>query len=93
MKNHLCELCGRTMQAATTAHHLIPRACHSNKWFRSRFTREQMQQTVDLCRDCHVTIHRFIPKEKQLGRHFHSLALLRAHPQIAGFLTWIVKQK
>ena len=89
----VCELCGRQMQAGTTEHHLIPRTCHSNKWFKKQFTREQMQKTVSLCRDCHNTIHRFIPREKQLGRHFHTLELLRSHPQIARYIGWIRKQR
>ncbi len=75
------------MRDGTTAHHLIPRTCHHNKWFKKRFSREQLQETVDLCRDCHNAIHRFVPREKQLGRHFYSLALLREHPPLAKFLT------
>jgi hypothetical protein len=92
MKPQTCELCGRTMKMGTTAHHLIPRTCHSNKWFKKQFSREQMQQTVDLCRDCHSTIHRLVPKEKNLGCNYYSLELLRQHPKIASFLGWIKRQ-
>ena len=93
MKPATCQLCGRTMQAGTTAHHLIPKTCHSNKWFKKRFSREQLQQTVDLCRDCHKYLHRTVPREKQLGREFYSLELIRAHPPMARFVEWIRKQK
>ena len=71
-----------------TAHHLIPRACHANKWFRKRFTREVMQRTVALCRDCHREIHRTIPSEKELGRHYHSLEALCAHPDLGRYVEW-----
>lgn len=88
-----CELCGRMPKKGTTEHHLIPRTCHSNKWFKKNFTREQMQQTVSLCRDCHNAVHKFVPREKELGRHFHSLELLKSHPKIAKFAGWASKQK
>lgn len=91
--NQQCELCGRMPKKGTTEHHLIPRTCHSNKWFKKNFTREQMQQTVSLCRDCHNAVHKFVPREKELGRDFHSLELLKSHPKIAKFAGWASRQK
>lgn len=88
-----CELCHRKTKRGTTEHHLIPRTCHKNKWFQKNFTREQMRITVSLCHDCHNAVHRFIPKEKELGRHYHSLELLMSHPQLANFVNWAKKQK
>lgn len=88
-----CELCGRVTKQGTTEHHLIPRTCHRNKWFKKRFTRDEMNTTVSLCKDCHGAIHEFIPREKDLGRHFYTLALLAAHPKMENFLVWIRKQK
>ncbi|MEL6672938.1 MAG: hypothetical protein AAFR61_12125 [Bacteroidota bacterium] len=85
-----CELCERKV-AATTAHHLIPRTLHSNKWFKKRYTREQMSQTIDLCRDCHRQVHRFIP-HKLLGREFNEVAKIKAHPQMGPFIEWIKKR-
>ena len=87
-----CELCGRTLKRGTTKHHLIPRTCHKNRWFKKNFTREQQRETVDLCHDCHGEIHRMIPSEKELGRYYNTFELLAAHPAIAKYLTWIVKQ-
>jgi hypothetical protein len=88
-----CQLCGRVVKRGTTEHHLIPRTCHSNRWFKKRYTREQLAQTIDVCADCHSAIHRLIPDEKQLGRHYNSLDSLSAHPEIAKFVTWVQKQK
>jgi hypothetical protein len=88
-----CDLCGRAHKRGTTEHHLIPRSCHANKWFKKRFTREQMRATINLCRDCHHAIHRFIPDEKELGRHFNTVEALREHLQLKRFLEWVKKQK
>ena len=93
MTDQPCELCDRVTVRGTTLHHLIPRTCHSNKWFKKRYTREHMLQTVDLCRDCHKAVHRLIPDEKELGRHWNTLELLREHPEMMKFVQWIRKQK
>ena len=51
-----------------------------------------MRVTVELCRDCHREIHKQLPSEKELGRHFNSLEKLRLHPKIGRFIKWISKQ-
>ncbi|TWU46039.1 hypothetical protein Q31b_12170 [Novipirellula aureliae] len=88
-----CQLCGRVTRRGTTEHHLIPRMCHSNKWFKKRFTREQMRETISVCRDCHVSIHKLIPSEKELGRDFHSIEALLSHEQLANFVSWVRRRK
>jgi len=88
-----CDLCGRVTKRGTTEHHLIPRTCHSNKWFKKQFTRQQMNETIDLCRDCHRAIHEFIPSEKDLGRHYNTVERLRANEEMAKFLIWVRRQK
>jgi hypothetical protein len=88
-----CELCGRLTKRGTTEHHLIPRTCHSNKWFKKRYSREELNQTLSVCRDCHRVIHDLIPDEKQLGRHFNSVDLLLENEEIAKFVAWIRKQR
>ncbi len=93
MTHNRCSLCNRITKRGTTEHHLIPRTCHSNKWFKKRFTREQMSETVDVCRDCHKAIHRLIPDEKELGRSYNTLEGLRSHEEISKFLTWVRRQK
>lgn len=88
-----CELCGRVLKRGVTAHHLIPRTCHSNKWFKRRFTREQLHTTVGLCRDCHRAVHDFIPSEKELGRSYHTVQALQNYPELAKYIEWVRKQK
>ena len=87
-----CRLCGRVTPLGTTEHHLIPRTCHSNKWFKKNFSREQMLQTVSLCRDCHSAVHRFVPREKDLGRRFYTVELLLQHEQIGRLVQWLQRR-
>lgn len=84
-----CSLCGRVTRKGTTAHHLIPRRCHRNKWFKKRFDRNQMNTTVAVCIDCHRHIHKTVPREKDLGRYYNTLQTLREHPEIAKFVHWV----
>jgi len=88
-----CRLCGRVMRRGTTEHHLIPRTCHSNRWFKRNFTREQMRETISVCRDCHGSIHRMIPNEKELGRYYHTVEALLAHEQLGKFVAWVRNQR
>jgi hypothetical protein len=81
----LCELC--EAEEAHSFHHLIPRTVHSNKWFKKRHTRQQMQAGLQLCKQCHTTIHDLV-QEKELGRHFNTREKLAAHPPIARYLDW-----
>ena len=85
-KHGSCALCGR--DAPLTFHHLIPRSLHSNKWFKKNFSRERMQEGVELCRDCHSAIHQ-AADEKELARHYNTLEALRAHPEIGRFVEWV----
>jgi len=82
----LCHLCQR--EESHNFHHFIPRTLHSNKWFQKRFSRAQMQEGIQVCKTCHATIHRLIPREKDLGRDFNTREKLTAHPGIAKYLRW-----
>lgn len=88
-----CALCGRLLKGGSSRHHLIPRACHRRTWYRKRFTREEMQTTIDVCSDCHSAIHDLIPGERELGKLYYTVELLQAHPAMQKFLGWVRKQK
>ena len=86
-----CALCGR--HKPLTFHHLIPRMCHTNKWFRKRFSRTEMSSRgVALCFDCHDYIHTEFT-EKELGRHFNTMEALRADEKVSKFVRWVEKQQ
>lgn len=82
----VCRLCDRAQPL--TFHHLIPRTLHRKPRYKRRFPREVLQAGVMLCRDCHDAVHRFV-SEKDLGSQYRSLEALRAHPEIARFVTWV----
>jgi hypothetical protein len=82
----LCQFCQR--EEAHNFHHFIPRALHRNKWFKKRFTREQMRQGMEVCKSCHTAIHDLVPDEKELGRHYNTKELLLGHPEIAKYVQW-----
>jgi hypothetical protein len=82
----LCQLC--RSEPSHNFHHLIPRSLHANKWFKKRFTREQMREGIDVCRQCHHAIHDLVPDEKELGRHYHTLPALLAHPELSKYVAW-----
>jgi len=52
-----------------------------------------MQETISVCRDCHSAIHKFVPREKELGRYHNSIEKLLAHPEIGKFVDWVSKRK
>lgn len=81
----VCALCRR--RGSLSFHHLIPRALHANKWFKQRYSRQQMQEGIEVCGDCHAAIHQFIPR-KALGRTYNTCDALRAHPELARFIAW-----
>ncbi len=82
----LCELCQR--DPVDNFHHFIPRTLHSNKWFKKRFTREQMARGIHVCRYCHRAIHRIVPSEKELGRHYNTIEKLLQHEKLARYVAW-----
>jgi len=56
-------------------HHLIPRTYKGI-------------ETVTLHRVCHGKIHAVL-SEKELRDTYHTVAALRAHPEIATFIRWV----
>lgn len=82
-----CALCERELER--TFHHLIPRSTHRNKWFRKTFSFEERNTGIDVCKDCHGAIHRFVPHEKTLGRSFNTVEALLAHPELGAFVAWV----
>lgn len=87
MSAHKCALCGSPQDLSF--HHLIPRSCHRNKWFRKRFTREEMQtRGIMVCSPCHSMIHHFYV-EKELGRNFNTLANLLDAEKLQPYLRWV----
>lgn len=83
-----CELCGRPVKRLTR-HHLIPRTRHNNRRTKREFGgHERHQRIAWLCRPCHDHVHNVFD-EKELERHFNTIASLRERTEIARFVEWI----
>ena len=52
-----------------------------------------MAETISVCRECHKEIHRTVPREKELGRHYNTVESLLAHEAIGKFVAWVSEQK
>ncbi|GLS25779.1 hypothetical protein GCM10007877_14930 [Marinibactrum halimedae] len=82
-----CELC--ESEHFLTFHHLIPKTCHGNKWFKKHFDKQDMRERgVYLCRRCHSFVHKKFP-EKYLGRHLNTLEKLKANDVIMTYVQWV----
>lgn len=86
-----CQMCGR--EKPLTFHHLIPKRNHSNKWFKKRFSLEEMRTGgIYVCRKCHNMIHKTF-SEKSLGRDFNTLDAILSDERIQKFVAWVKKQR
>ena len=86
-----CELCKRGPMPLTF-HHLIPSTLHKNAWFKKNFTREEMQEGVNICQMCHSGIHQLID-EKILGREYNTKDKLLMNESILKHIDWASKRK
>ncbi len=83
-------MCGRENEC--NEHHVIPRKLHSKKRFKRKFTKEELNETITLCKyDCHRAVHKYI-KHKELAFHYRTVEKLLAHPDLKRFIAWIQKQ-
>lgn len=89
-KYGFCLCCNR--ETHLTFHHLVPVKLHGRNYYRKHFTKEQLQEGIDICRKCHDGIHnRF--SEKELGKEWNSLAKLFEDAQLRKHFKWVSKQK
>ena len=85
-----CELCGREKEL--TFHHLIPKINHSKNTFQRLFSKTEMStRGIDICRDCHSTVHSLIDN-KTLGLEYNTRERLLEHEGLARFINWVKKQ-
>ncbi|NNJ92479.1 MAG: hypothetical protein HKP55_12460 [Gammaproteobacteria bacterium] len=85
-----CALCGTDQQI--TYHHLIPKTCHKNKWFKKNFAMADMRERqIPVCRKCHSFVHKHY-SEKVLGRELNTLEKLLGEEKLQKFIIWKRKQ-
>lgn len=67
--------------------------CHSNKWFKKRFSFERLNETIWICRPCHRCLNALFVnnKQKELGKKYYTVELMLSHPIISGHVEWVKK--
>ena len=87
--NKTCVLCGS--EHFITFHHLIPKSCHRNKWFRKNFDKDDMtERGIDICRRCHSYLHKKFP-DKMLGRELNTREKIVTNETMRNYLAWARK--
>ena len=79
-----CILCEREKEL--TKHHLIPKKLH--KRFRKKKVDIDLNQTINLCIDCHNHIHRLYD-EKTIAYELYTLELIQEDINMVKFINWI----
>lgn len=90
IKHGECELCART--TSLTFHHLVPKKMHRRTYYRKHFSKEVLNAGINVCRRCHVGIHRLYD-ESTLAKQYNSLERLKADEAVARHCAWVAKQK
>ena len=65
---------------------------HRRKGFRRRFSKEELNIGVYVCRKCHRGIHALYD-ELTLATRFYNLKLLLSDETLAGHFRWVSKQR
>ena len=85
-----CRFCRR--ECALTFHHLIPKKLHRRVRFKKTYTREELNQGIAVCRQCHDGIHD-IYDEMTLAKTRATPECLRNDPLLQKHFQWVAKQK
>ncbi len=82
LNDPICPLCERPIPANVpqSRHHLIP-----------KLKGGRGSPTILVHHQCHKEIHSYI-SEADLAKKYNSIELLKAHPDLNRFLTWIAKR-
>ena len=81
-----CKICLRDIKL--TRHHLIPVSRHKNKKIKSKFSKDELKKTIEICRECHNQIHVLI-SEKEMAAEYNTLEKILSHQEVLKFTEWI----
>lgn len=85
-----CEICDR--KKPLTFHHLIPKMVHNRKRYQKRYTKQELNTGLYICKLCHDGIHDYF-KETELAANFNTKELLLGHEGFKKHVAWTKKQK
>lgn len=89
-KRGKCRFCQR--RCHLSFHHLIPKKLHRRPFFKKHYTREQLNDGVMMCRQCHNGVHRFYD-EMTLAKRLNTVDALSSDPDLARHFEWVARQK
>jgi len=75
-----------------TAHHLIPRKLHRRKHFKKKFSKDELQVTIPVCKKCHSGLHKLYD-EMHLGKYLNTADKLLADPPVKKHIEWVSRQR
>lgn len=79
-----CNICNRDREL--TFHHFIPRSLHNRKYYRKKYSREEIKSYgCAICWDCHSFIHNLFD-ETDLGKEYNSLEKILEHKKVKDFI-------
>jgi len=82
-----CLLCLRD-GVNVTKHHLIPKTTHTNKKVKKKYSSEEMNEGIMICRPCHSNIHALYT-EKELLAKYTTLDSLQSDDGVVKFSKWV----
>lgn len=85
-----CPFCEREVKL--TFHHLIPKKMHRREYFKKKYTKERLNDGVDICRLCHNGIHNLYD-EMKLAKEYSSIERLKHDVSLQKHFNWVAKQK
>jgi len=86
--SNTCEICERYVKL--TKHHVYPRETHKSCLKRG-IPELSLSKTIQICKMCHSTIHRFFSND-ELSKNYYSLELLLEDEKIRKYAGWAAKQ-
>lgn len=89
-KHGVCCLCKR--ETDLTFHHLIPRKVHRRAYFKKNYSKAQLNEGIDVCRQCHRVLHKSY-SEMELAKSFNVIEKITAEPFLTKQFAWLAKQK
>ena len=90
IKIGICPLCQR--KSSLTFHHLIPKKLHRRDFFKKHYSKQQLNEGINICRKCHSGIHSYYD-EMTLARKFNTFELIQSDEALARHFAWVGKQR
>lgn len=86
----ICPFCNREVDL--TFHHFIPKKVHGRKYYKKHYSKQDLNQGINICALCHKGIHRLYD-ETTLAKRLNNADVLLDDEALAKHFKWVSKQK